>query len=178
MYYANQVAYAIDHPEEKCKRSHHCDFCTKAGNCPESATVVAYGSMAAGKLTADMVRSDPASAARLCDWLDMAAKRIEEAKEIIANVAKEGVEIADSVSGIRYGIQVREGRAKIPPVADIIDDMIDKDGVSREAVLERSTLTLTALRELVGKKRAEEYAVRGEDVLCFVRKGKSDKQLP
>lgn len=177
MYYANQVAYAIDHPEEKCKRSHHCDFCTKAGDCPESAKVVAYGSLAAGRLTAEAVRSNPQAAARLCDWLDAASKRIEEAKEIIAEAAKSGVEIYDPVSGIRYGIQEREGRAKVPPVAAIIDDLRNKDGVREEEILEKATLSLTALRELVGKKRAEEYAVRGEPVLCFVRKSKGEKML-
>ena len=172
LYYARQVAYAVEHPEDGRKRSQHCDHCAHAGDCPESAKVVAFGALAAGKLTSDMVRADPASAARLCDWLDMAAKRIEEAREIISSVAKEGVKIEDPVSGVRYGLQTREGRAKIPPIADIIDDMIDKDGVSRDQVLERATLSLTALRELVGKKRAEEYAVRGDDVICFVRKGK------
>lgn len=171
-YYAEQVAWAIANPDAPRCRSIHCDHCAKAGDCPESAKVVAYGAMSAGKLTADMVRSDPASAARLCDWLDMAAKRIDEARDIIASVAKEGVEIADPVSGIRYGLQVREGRAKIPPLSEIIGDLTGKDGVTQENLLERATLTLTALRELVGKKRAEDYAVRGDDIVCFVRKSK------
>jgi hypothetical protein len=175
--HAARVSDAIENPDAPRCHSDHCDHCVKAGECPESAKVVAYGAMAAGRLTADMVRSDPASAARLCDWIDAAAKRIEEAKEIIAGVAKEGVEIFDPLTGIRYGIQEREGRAKIPCVLEMYDDLVEKDGVTEKAILEQATLTLTALRELVGKNRAEAYAVRGETVKCFVRKGKAAKEL-
>jgi len=176
--HAARVSDAIENPDAPRCHSDHCDFCARAGECPESAKVVAYGAMAAGRLTADMVRSDPASAARLCDWLDAAAKRIEEAKEIIAGVAKdEGVEIFDPLTGVRYGIQEREGRAKIPSVVEIIHDLMVDDGCTQEAVLAQATLTLTALRELVGKNRAEAYAVRGETVKCFVRKGKAAKEI-
>ena len=176
LYYAGRVVFAIENPFEARCRSQHCDHCAQAGDCPESAKVVAFGALAAGKLTSDMVRADPASAARLCDWLDCAAKRIEEARSIIEAVAKEGVEIADPVSGVRYGLQTRTGRAQIPPVAVIIEDMIDKDGVSRGEVMLRAKLSLKDMQELVGKGRAEEYAVRGEDVICFVRKtGRAQK---
>ena len=176
--YAGDVSYAKDNPDAPRCRSEHCDNCAKAADCPESAKVVAYGAMAAGRLTADMIRADPAAAARLCDWLDAAAKRIEEAQKMIARVAKdEGVEIYDPVTGIRYGIQEREGRASVPPVSEIIKGLTMTDGVTQEAVLEQATLTLTSLRELVGKARAEEYVTRGETVKCFVRKGKEAKQV-
>lgn len=167
---AKQVAYSIANPDGPRCRSGHCDHCAKAGDCPESAKVVAFGALAAGRLTLASVRANPAEAARLCDWLDAAAKRIEEARDIIATVAKEGVPIEDRATGVCYAVQVRQGRAQVPPVSGIIGRLIDEDGVSREGVLERATLSLTALRELVGKARAEEYAVRGEDTLCFVRK--------
>lgn len=176
--YAFKVAYAITHPDAPRCRSEHCDNCAKSGDCPESAKVVAYGAMAAGRLTADMIRADPAAAARLCDWLDAAAKRIEEAQKLIAKVAKdEGVEIYDPVTGIRYGIQEREGRAEVPPVGEIFEKLVMTDGVERQAVLDKASLTLTALRELVGKARAEEYVTRGETVKCFVRKGKEAKMV-
>ena len=169
--YAKTVAFAIENPDSPRRRSQHCDHCAKAGDCPESAKAVAFGVLAAGRLTKEAVRADPASAARLCDWLDAAAKRIDEAKDLIADVAKEGVAIEDNVTGVRYVVQRCEGRAAIPPVGRIIDDLIDKDGLTREAVLERATLTLTSLRELVGRERAEAYVTRGEDTLKFVRKG-------
>lgn len=175
--YAAIVNSSILDPDDYRCRSEHCDNCAKAGDCPESAKVVAYGALEAGRLTSDMVRSDPAAAARLCDWLDAAAKRIEEAKEIISAAAKDGVEIYDPVSGIRYGIQEREGRAKVPCVGAIIDDLVNRDGVAKEAVLEQASITLTGLRELVGKRRAEDYVERGEPVKCFVRKGKGEKLL-
>ena len=175
--YAAKVAFAKDYPDAPRCHSAHCDFCAKAGDCPQSATVVAYGALAAGRLTTDMIRSDPASAARLCDWLDAAAKRIEEAKEMIANVAKDGVEIYDPISGIRYGIQEREGRAKVPCVDEMWKALTETDGVETKAILTQATLTLTALRELVGKNRAEAYVTRGETVKCFVRKGKDAKGL-
>lgn len=178
--YADDVMCAIcgvgDPDAPRC-RSAHCDNCAKAGDCPQSATVVAYGALAAGRLTTDMIRADPASAARLCDWLDAAAKRIEQAQKMIADAAKDGVEIYDPVSGIRYGIQEREGRASVPPVGEIIGDLMDKDGVEEKAILDKASLTLTALRELVGKARAEEYVTRGETVKCFVRKGEDAKAL-
>lgn len=175
--YGSTVSVAIKNPDASRCHSDHCDFCAKAGDCPESAKVVAYGSLAAGRLTAEMVRSDPASAARLCDWLDAASKRIEEAREIIANAAKDGVEIFDPISGVRYGIQEREGRAKIPPLSEIFDNLVKDDGVDQKRIFEYATLTLTSIRELVGKARAEDYAVRGETVKCFVRKGKEAKML-
>ena len=100
------------------------------------------------------------------------------AKEIIAKVAKdEGVEIYDPVTGVRYGIQEREGRASVPPVGEIIGMLELKDGVERQAVLDKASLTLTSLRELVGKARAEEYVTRGETVKCFVRKSKEAKAI-
>jgi hypothetical protein len=175
--YAFKVSDAIMDPDAPRCHSDHCDNCAKAGDCPQSATVIAYGAMAAGRLSVDMVRSNPAAAARLCDWLDAAAKRIEEAKEIIATVAKEGVEIYDPISGVRYGIQEREGRASVPPVGSIIDALMMKDGVDSKVILDKASLTLTSLRELVGKARAEEYVTRGETVKCFVRKGKDAKAL-
>lgn len=169
---ASKVACAIENPAAALARSHHCDNCAKAGNCPESAKVVAFGALAAGRLTREAVKANPAEAARLCDWLDAASKRIEDAREIIATACKEdGVNIEDPATGIRYGVQIREGKAKIPPLSEIEDRLVDEDGVSVQAILERATIGLTALRELVGKKRAEEYAVRGEDIKCFVRKG-------
>ena len=176
--HAARVSDAIENPDAPRCHSDHCDHCAKSGECPESAKVVAYGAMAAGRLTADMVRSDPASAARLCDWLDAAAKRIEEAHKIIANVAKtEGVEIFDPLTGIRYGVQECEGRAKVPPLSDMFDSLTKKDGCDTNAVLAQASLTLTALRELVGKNRAEEYVTRGETEKKFVRKGKAAKEI-
>lgn len=152
------------------KRSEHCDNCAQAGDCPESARVVAFGVLAAGRLTPEVVRANPAEAARLCDWLDAAAKRIEEAREVIATVAKEGTPIEDAATGIAYEVKPRAGRAVVPPLSEIIDRLFKEDGLEERAVLERATIGLTALRELVGKARAEEYAVRGEDILCFTRK--------
>ena len=176
--YAARVSDAMENPDAPRCHSDHCDHCAKAGNCPESAKVVAYGAMAAGRLSADLVRSDPAGAARLCDWLDAAAKRIEEAQKIIANVAKnEGIDIFDPITGIRYYVQEREGRADVPCVDAMWKELTETDGVEVKAILSQSSLTLTALRELVGKARAEEYVTRGEPVKCFVRKGKAAKEL-
>lgn len=169
--YARAVAYAIAHPEDSRCRSKHCDRCARAADCPESAKAISFGALSAGRITREAVAANPAEAARLCDWLDAASKRIDDARSIIEKVAKEdGVAIEDPVTGIRYEVQRCQGRATVPPVSEIIDDMISKDGASRDGVLEKSTLTLTALRELVGKARAEEYVTRGEDTLKFVRK--------
>lgn len=167
---AGTVAYAIEHPFEGRRRSDHCNYCVCAGNCPESARVVAFGCVAAGRITKDLVRENPAEAARLCEWMDMAAKRIDEAREIIKAVALEGVKIEDPASGVAYEIKMSAGRAEVPPLSEIAGRLVKEDGLTHEQIMERAGLSLTALRELVGKSRAEEYAVRGEDVAKFVRK--------
>lgn len=168
---AEKVAFAISHPDAARCRSQHCEHCKNAPDCPESAKVVAFGTLAAGRLTREAVRADPANAARLCDWIDAAMKRLEEARAIVAACAKEdGISVEDPACGIRYEVQRSKGKARVPPVSEIIDRLIDEDGVKRESVLARATVTVTALAELVGKARAEEYAVRGEDVVKFVRK--------
>lgn len=168
---ARKVAFAIEQGLEGVRcRSHHCDNCALAGDCPESAKVVAFGALAAGRITEELVRANPAEAARLCEWMDTAAKRIDEAREIIAAAAKKGVKIEDPATGIRYEVQTRQGKAVIPPLAEIEDRLMKEDGLTYAEIKARATLSLTAMREMVGKQRAEEYAVRGEDVLCFVRK--------
>ena len=58
----------------------------------------------------------------------------------------------------------------MPPLSEILDRLVDEDGLKRETVLARATVGMKALAEMVGKARAEEYAVRGEDTVKFVRK--------
>lgn len=177
LHHARAVCFAIRNPDAPRKRSRHCDHCAHASDCPESAKAIAFGSLVAGRLTRENVAANPAEAARLCDWIDAALNRLEEARDIISETAKAGVPIEDPATGIRYEVQRCVGRAAVPPLSEIFDRLMSEDGIDEKDIVKRSTITLTNLRDLVGTARAEEYAVRGEDTLKFIRARPSKKSL-